>query len=140
MKDPFYATIKIITGEEIMAEVAVEEEYGSEFFIISDPVIIEESFDVDAEKGTATTGMIPKKWLNYSNDGMHIINRSHVVTMSELDSFGIEFYKKSLVAARLSSPIKREVQSKLHSGYVGDTKTIRDSLEELYKNSHDIPE
>ncbi len=140
MKDPFYATIKLLTGEEIMAEVAVEDEYGSDFFVVCNPVIIEESFDIDAEKGTASAGMVPKKWLNYANDDMHIINRAHVVTMSELDSFGIDFYKKSLMAARLSSPIKREVESKQHSGYIGNTKTIRDKLEEIYKNSHDVPE
>lgn len=138
MKDSFYATIKLLTGEEILSEVMQEEMHGVSFFVLSNPIIMEEMFDID--NGNVKGGTIPKKWLSYANDDMHIVNTNHVITMSELDSFGIDFYKKAIIASRLHSPIKREVQSKNHSGFLGHTKTIREKLEEIYNNSHDIPE
>ena len=56
--------------------------------------------------------LIPKKWMMFSGDGMTIVNKSHVVTMSELDKFGIEFYNRALIAAHASSPIKKKVDMK----------------------------
>ncbi len=84
MKDPFIATVKMITGEEVLCEVMPSEEGGQEFFLISNPIIIDESNQVDAERGVVLSGLIPKKWMMFSGDGMTIVNKSHVVTMSEL--------------------------------------------------------
>ena len=43
------------------------------------------------------SGLIPKKWLMYSDDDMTIVHTQHVVTMSEMDKFGVDFYKKALL-------------------------------------------
>ena len=40
MSDSFHATIKLITGEEILAEATLMEENGYEFFVINDPIVI----------------------------------------------------------------------------------------------------
>ena len=86
------------------------------------------------------SGLIPKKWLSYANDDMVVVNKSHVITISELDKFAIQFYKRALIAARLSSPVKRKIESHENSGYLGETKSHRERLEDIYNNSHDVPE
>jgi len=139
MLDNFHATIKLITGEEVLAEVLTAKENGSEFFVLSNPIVIHENLTVDPEKGIAVSGMIPKKWMNFANDGMTVVNKTHVVSMSEMDKFGVQFYEKALIAARVASPIKRKVESKDSSGFVGKIEKFRTQLEGLWGDSPDLP-
>ena len=138
MNDSFPATIKLITGEEILAEVTLMEENGSDFFLVNDPIVISETMQVDHQKGVAMSGLVPKKWQLYANDSMTIINKQHIVSISELDKFGTDFYNKALIAAKLSSPVKRKVESEENVGYVGNTKDSREYLEKMYEMSFDI--
>ena len=60
--------------------------------------------------------------------------------MSELDKFGVEFYLKALISARMSSPIKRKVSSveiMLVMLVVLMSHRI-EYLEKMYEISHDI--
>ena len=68
---------------------------------------------IDHQKGVAVSGLVPKRWMLYSNDDMTIVYKSHVISLSELDKFGTDFYQKALIAAKMSSPIKRKVDSKI---------------------------
>ena len=139
MMDPFHATVKMVTGEEVLAEVMPTEENGSEFFVLSNPIIISENVQIDQERGIAISGLIPKKWMTYSSDDLSIVNRSHVISMSELDSFGVEFYEKALMVAKATSPIKKKVTTDKNSGFVGKIEALRNKLEKDYKDSHDLP-
>jgi len=140
MNDPFFATMKMSTGEEVLAEVMVAEEHGVTFYVLRNPIVVAENTTVDASKGVVMSGLIPKKWLMYSDDDMTIVHTQHVVTMSEMDKFGTDFYKKALIAAKVSTPIKRKVESKNHSGYIGRIKAHRDMIQRMFDKSHDVPE
>ena len=138
MEDSFFATLKIITGEEILAEVTPCNENGSDFFLVNDPIIISETTQIDTQKGIAMSGLVPKKWQLYANDSMTVIYRQHVISISEMDKFGVEFYAKALIAAKMSSPIKRKVESKDNIGYVGNVSESRSLLERMYDMSLDV--
>ena len=138
MNESFYATLKLVTGEEILAEITSMNENGSDFFLVNDPIIVSENVQIDHQKGIAVSGLIPKKWQLYANDSMTIINKNHVVSVSELDKFGSEFYSKALIAARMSSPIKRKVESSENVGYVGKVSDSRKYLEKMYEKSLDV--
>ena len=58
----FQQQLKLITGEEILAEVTLMEENGSDFFLVNDPIVISETMQVDHQKGVAMSGLVPKKW------------------------------------------------------------------------------
>ena len=138
MSDSFHATIKLITGEEILAEATLMEEEGAQFFLINDPIVINESMQIDHEKGIAVSGLVPKKWQLYSSDSTTIIQKYHVVSISELDKFGVEFYLKALIAAKMSSPIKKKVDSSDNVGFVGKIDESRQYLEKMYDMSLDV--
>ena len=138
MNESFYATLKLVTGEEILAEITSMNENGSDFFLVNDPIIVTENVQIDHQKGIAVSGLIPKRWQLYANDSMTIINKNHVVSISELDKFGSEFYSKALIAARMSSPIKRKVESSENVGYVGKVSDSRKYLEKMYEKSLDV--
>jgi hypothetical protein len=139
MFNSFHATIKMITGEEVLARVAPTQQNEHDFFVLTNPIIIQEEVHVNPEKGVAVSGLIPKKWMMFANDDTTIVNKTHVVSMSELDKFGIEFYQKALVAARAGSPIKKRVESKNNSGYIGVVDKFREDIEDIFKNSQDLP-
>ena len=140
MKDqePFFATMKLVTGEEILAEIMSSEEGGSEFFIVGSPIVINETNQVDAQKGVVISGLVPKKWMLYANEDLTIINKNHVVSISEMDKFGTTFYKKALIAARASNPIKKKVDTEKNTGFIGKLESFRKRLDGMYNNSPDL--
>ena len=140
MNTSFYATVKLITGEEILAEVTLTEENGAQFFLVNEPIVVNETMQVDHQKGIAVSGLVPKKWQLYASDTMTIIQKEHVISISEMDKFGVDFYMKALLAAKMSSPIKRKVDSSENVGYVGTVDETRLLLELLYEAAPHAPE
>jgi len=136
--DSFHATVKLTTGEEILTEIVECEENGERFFLFHNPIVITENNHVDMQKGVVVSGLVPKKWMMYSSEDMQVVYKQHVVSISELDKFGVEFYQKALVAAKASSPVKRRVETDRHSGYVGKIEAFRDKLEDMFKDSPDL--
>ena len=133
--DSFHATVKLTTGEEILTEIVECEENGERFFLFHNPIVITENNHVDMQKGVVVSGLVPKKWMMYSSEDMQVVYKQHVVSISELDKFGVEFYNKALVAAKASSPVKRRVETDRHSGYVGKIEAFRSRLEDMFKDS-----
>ena len=77
--------LKLITGEEVMAEVTSESNVGSQEFTIKNPVRI----IVIPSKTSATTptvGFAP--WVEWSEDKVFTIHKAHViVTMKPVQEF-----------------------------------------------------
>tara|TARA_Y100000592_G_C5381074_1_gene273440 strand:+ start:294 stop:722 length:429 start_codon:yes stop_codon:yes gene_type:complete len=138
MNDSFFATLKLTTSEEILSEVLPQEENGTEFFVLSNPIVITENQQVDVEKGVVMSGMVPRKWMLFSNQDLTILYKHHVVSISEMDKFGTDFYRKALIAAKCSSPIKRKVDTEKHSGYLGKIDQFRKKLKRNFDNSPDL--
>ena len=132
MNEPFYASLKLVTGEEVLAEAILSEENGVEFFLLNGAITIDEKTTVDHDKGVASSGLTPKRWPLFAPDDLTIVYKDKVVTVTELDTYGQKFYQKALITARVSSPIKRRMEGKDHTGYLGTTKEVREMLERLY--------
>ena len=139
MNEQFCASLKLITGEEVLARVMKTVENGVELFLLDDAIIMEESNSVDPEKGTLTTGLSPRRWMNFGGDGITVVYKDHVITISEMDKYAIQFYEKAVIAARITSPVKKKLKQEEHTGYLGSTDAFRDYLERMYKDSPDIP-
>ena len=138
MNDLFYATLKLITGEEVLSEVMHCEENASRFLIMYNPIVMEETFD--NEGGTFKVSQSARKWLQYATDDMLVLNFDKVLTMSEMDKYATEQYKKFVYIAKLKSPVKKEMKPMDHSGYLGSIESKRQQLEDLYNKSFDVPE
>ena len=138
MNETFYATLKLITSEEILSEVLPQEENGTEFFVLSNPILIDQNQHVDVEKGIVMSGMVPRKWMLYANEDLTILYKQHVVSISELDKFGADFYRKALIAAKCSSPIKKKVETEKNSGFIGKIEQFRKNLDKTFNESPDL--
>ena len=129
MEDDFYASIKLISGEEIFAKVSVCEEDERTLLLLSNPVTLEE---VKMKKWGAI-GYKVEPWLKTSSDDMFIIDMNRVLTISESDNIEIiEVYnsyvrESSFDSSSSRSSINREM------GYISSVIEAKEVLEKLYK-------
>ena len=129
IEEDFYCTLKLKTGEEIFAKVAVSEEEDKTILIVSNPITVNEI--------KSRTGMIGYKiepWLKTTKEDMFIINLDDVLTMSESSDIEMIMMYQSFV--RQSSK-EGTNESKLNRkmGYIANVNDAKEILEKLYKNS-----
>lgn len=126
--DEFVATIKLVTGEEILTKVIVNQDTAEETVIIENPLICEE---VRSHGANIPLGYKFEPWMKMSEEDVFIIHMTSIITMSEIKEKQVivtynEVVKKGFT--RTGDPnITREM------GSIGTVKDCRDMIEKLYK-------
>lgn len=129
MEDEFYATIKLMSGEEIVAKVCYVED--EDVLIIENPKRV---IPVETKRNNVIVkGFTFEEWINASYDEMYIIKREHVLTITELDKRILKFYEKSLSSEESNDGPK--VKPKDQNGYIASIKEARKNLEDIFKRS-----
>ena len=132
MEEEFYATIKLLSGEELVSKVC--------YLPDEDCILQQNPMEVECAKrrkgNFEVTGFQLKEWVSASFDDQFIIKKDHVITISELDNQIQEFYEQSISRLESSRNLGRK-GNKLPrgSGYLGSVKEMKKSLEEIYKRS-----
>mgnify|MGYP001334838076 FL=1 len=128
MEDDFYATIKLISGEEIFAKVAASEEENRTMLILHHPIIISE---VKGRKGVI--GYKVEPWLKTTKEDMFIMNMDKVLTLSE--SSDVEMMMMHQRYLRDSQMDEEYSQARINRkmGYIGNVHDAKEILEKLYK-------
>lgn len=125
MEEEFYASIKLVSGEEVFALVSASEEEDRTLLILDNPVIISPMM----AKNGMMVGYKVEPWMQLPDDDMFIIDINNVMTMSEVtdeDIIGV-YHKFSKTTSRVS--IDRTM------GFISKVEEARKSLEKAYKNS-----
>ena len=133
MKDEeFYSTIKIVTGEEIVAKVIYLEDEDK--VMLEDPLVVEMQ---RSRKGALEiSGFAFREWLSATFDDMFVLNREHIVTMSEIDPTIKEFYEKTLERMKSGKQLANTADKlPRKSGYIGSVSKMKQSLEDIFKKS-----
>lgn len=129
MEEEFLATLKLLSGEEIVAKVCYVED--EDVLIIENPRIV---VPVETKRNNMLVkGFTFESWMNATYDEMFIIKREHILTITELDSRIQKFYEKSLREDPQGDTLK--VESKNQNGYIASIKEARKSLEDIFKRS-----
>ena len=132
MGEEFFATVKLITGEEIVSKVVYLED--------EDKVMLENPLQVDQAKqrkgAIEISGFSFKEWVCATFDKMFILNRDHIITISEIEGPIVDFYKETLL--RMENG--RSLQGKggklpRGSGYLGSVTDMKKSLENIFNKS-----
>ena len=128
MEDDFYATIKLISGEEIFAKVAASEEENRTMLILHHPIIISE---VKGRKGVI--GYKVEPWLKTTKEDMFIMNIDKVVTLSESSDIEMMMmHQRFLRDSQMDEEFnKSRINRKM--GYIGNVHDAKEILEKLYK-------
>ena len=102
--------------------------------MLEDPLLVE----VQRQRKGALeiAGFAFKEWMSATFEDMFVMNREHIVTMSEIDPTIKEFYVKTLERMK-SGQTLANTADKLprKSGYVGSVSKFKKSLEDIFKKS-----
>ena len=133
MKDEeFYSTIKIVTGEEIVAKVIYLEEEDK--VMLEDPLVVE--IQRTRKGALEIAGFVFKEWLSATFEDLFVLNREHIVTMSEIDPSIRDFYEKTLDRMKNTKQLANTADKlPRKSGYVGSVSKFKKSLEDIFKKS-----
>ena len=134
MEDEFYSTIKLISGEEIVAKVSYIPEENSLF--VFQPMKVEM---IKTKKlGQTVDGFHLSEWIHATYDDSFIIPMERIVTMSELDK-RIERYYLNIID---EGPEEDEEPGRVPSeeltnrmGYLGSINETKKNLENIFKRS-----
>ena len=132
MGEEFFATVKLITGEEIVSKVVYLED--------EDKVMLENPLQVDSAKqrkgALEISGFSFREWVCATFDKMFIINRDHIITISEIEGPIVDFYKETLLRMENGRSLNGK-GGKLPrgSGYLGSVTDMKKSLENIFNKS-----
>ena len=130
MEEDFYASVKLVSGEEIFGEVMPSEENGRTVLIISDPVEIE-TVSMDGRH----EGLRMMPWLrSMPSENIVIIPMDRVITVVEANenSEVVRYYQKFIFTnTNQISSEKIKVTKKM--GYLISVEKARESLENIFK-------
>ena len=138
MKD-FYATIKLITGEEIFALVSVDNEEDEPVIIMQNPVVMKV---LSTGKGQM---MKIRPWLEVPGDDVYIMKYDKIITMSEVkDKMITSMYQAyceegdfdfgTFVDESMKTD-KRNLEVTKKMGYISTVEDARKKLEDLFKDT-----
>lgn len=129
MKEEFYAAIKLVSGEEIFAQVTPSEEEDRTLLILDTPVV----FETIQLKHMAVSAIKVEPWMTMGDESMMIINMDKVITITEVkDEQVLCIYNKYL---RDKDRETNQTKIKEEMGFLSTISEARVSLEKLYKSS-----
>ena len=132
MGDEFYAIIKMISGEEVLSLVMVDENDGDPILILQNPVIVKMS---ENKHGSFIK---VRPWVELSDDDFFIVRQDKIITMTETtDKKLINIYTQYITDSsdedvdEFSQYGKVKPSEKM--GYISTVKEARKKLEEIFK-------
>ena len=132
MEEEFYATIKLLSGEELIAKICYLPDEDK--IMMEKPLVVE---NAKHRKGQIeVTGFALKEWISATFDDMFIIKRDHVMTVIEIEGEIVDFYEKTLTRLESGKSLAgRGNKLPRGSGYLGSVSEMKKSLEDIYNKS-----
>ena len=128
--DEFYASLKLTSGEEILALVMVDNSGVPENIVVSNPVVCEE---IRSSGTNIPMGYKFEPWMKLTDDDTFVISLKKVITISQINSTELIDTYKNLVehGFKATNPdLTKDM------GYINSVSKARDILEKLYKSKN----
>ena len=126
--DEFIATVKLVSGEEILTKVIVDYTTKVEQVILDNPVICQE---VRSHGANVPLGYKFEPWMKMSEEEIYIVDLNNIITLSEIkDDLVIKTYNNIIEGGfkRQHPDLDRQM------GYVNSVDEARKIIEKLYKS------
>ena len=132
MGEEFIAVIKLVSGEEILASVCVDESGNEPIIIVHTPVTMK----------MINNGIYVKikPWMELADDDMFIFHMDKIITMTEIkDQKVITIYQRYVEEENEENQLSQllpsggEVKPDQKMGYVSSVEDARRNLEEVWK-------
>ena len=130
MGDEFYAIIKLVSGEEILSLVMVDENDGDPVLVLQNPITLK------AFHNQGSMHLKVKPWIEMSSDDFFIIKLDKIITMTETkDKRLINIYNDYIEdgdSIDVYNP-SGKVKPSSKMGYISSVEDARKKLENLFK-------
>jgi len=129
MGDEFYCILKLISGEEVLSLIMIDENDGDPIIILQNPVVMKSINDKNSFY------IKVRQWIELSDEDIFFIKLDKVITMTETtDKKLINLYQQYLNDDDIDvyKPAG-EVKISDQNGYISSVEDARKKLEELYK-------
>ena len=126
--DEFVASVKLVTGEEILTKVIVNKDAQEETVIIDNPLTCQE---VRSHGANIPLGYKFEPWMKMSEEDVFIIHMSSIITMTEIKDHQVLVTYQEVIKKGFSKENNPDVTREM--GSIGTVKDCRDMIEKLYK-------
>jgi hypothetical protein len=129
MGEEFYCVLKLISGEEILSLIMVDENDGDPVIVLQNPVTMK------AFHSHHGTHIKVKSWIELSNDDFFMIKLDKVITMTETkDNKLIDIYNNYISDDTIEDYTPGgKIKPSTKMGYMGSVEDARNKLEKLFK-------
>lgn len=128
INEEFYATIKLVSGEEIFSLVCPFEEENELVLVLDHPVFIETSYSPTLKSPIVKVN----PWMRLTEDTTFIVGLDKIITMTEIyDERFIKIHKRYVREFSIN-PTKSKITPSM--GYVTTVSKSRILLERLYQS------
>lgn len=133
MEEEFYATLKLVSGEEIMAKVCPCDEHDRIVLLVESPVLVKE---INLSR-LNISGIQFEPWIKMSDDSMFFLDMEKVLTMTEVQNPEMlkMYLKFTLKSKRYNKNSSSKMEISKEMGYISTVEEFKSKLEELYKSS-----
>jgi hypothetical protein len=130
MGEEFYCILKLVSGEEILSLIMVDENDGDPIIVLQNPITMKSYHNHHG------THIKVKSWMELASDDFFMIKMDKIITMTETkDKKLIEIYNEfikdddTLESYTLGGSVKPSTKM----GYISSVEDARSNLEKIFK-------
>ena len=128
MEDDFYASLKLISGEEVFAKVAACDEENRTLLLLHNPVLVQQ---VRLPGANIVAGYKVEPWLKTNDEDMMVLDMKNIMTMVECHDIEMISIHQRYVEESSQEGTRSRIDRKM--GYISSVSDAKKMLEQLYK-------
>ena len=128
MEDDFYASLKLISGEEVFAKVAACDEDNRTLLLLHNPVLVQQ---VKLPGANITAGYKVEPWLKTNDEDMFVLDMKNILTLVECNDIEMIAIHQRYVEESSQEGNRSSIDRKM--GYISSVSDAKKMLEQLYK-------
>ena len=132
--DIFYAVLKLVSGEEILAKVCAFIENDEVMIVLDNPILV--NILIKSNSKVPMIKVVP--WCPLSNETTFIINRKSIISMSEVKDLSlaqVHYQYTTDIQTASSSQITLNPKMSPNNSYVSTVEEARTTLEKIYQSN-----
>ena len=128
MEDDFYASLKLISGEEVFAKVAECDEDDRTLLLLHNPVLVQQ---VRLPGANIIAGYKVEPWMKTNDEDMMVLDMKNVMTMVQCNDIEMITIHQKYVEESSQEGTRSRIDRKM--GYISSVSDAKKMLEHLYK-------
>ena len=128
MEDDFYASLKLISGEEIFARIAACDEENRTLLLLHHPVLVQ---NVKMPGTNVAAAYKVEPWLKTNDEDMMVLDTKNIMTMVECKDTEMIMIHQRYVEDSAQEGNRSRIDRRM--GYISSVQDAKKMLEQLYR-------